>query len=459
MSTQLGLPARLARATRPPTRAGRQYAIRTFGCQMNQHDSERLAGLLEADGMVRATDVANADLVLLNTCCIRENADDRLYGTLGHLKTTKAARPGMQIAVGGCLAQKDGSLVRERAPWVDVVFGTHNLARIVDLLDQAAEWGPVTEVLSERAGEIPLLPGVREESFRAWVTIMVGCNNACTFCIVPHVRGREISRRPQDVIAEVRQLVADGVIEITLLGQNVNSYGRDLGLDGRRPLFAPLLRQLGEIEGLRRIFFTSPHPKDFRQEVAAAMAETPAVCEQLHLPVQSGSDRILARMHRGYTAARFMEKVEMARRQIAGVALSTDVIVGFPGETEDDFAATLQMMEAARFDSAFTFIYSPRPGTAAAEMVDDFLPAELLRERYLRLTQLQDRIALEANQRLVGEVVEVLIEGPSRKDPAVASARTRGNKLIHLATELAPGSLANSRVVKAAPHHLVGVVC
>lgn len=459
MSTQLGLPARLSGSIRPPTRSGRSYAIRTFGCQMNEHDSERLAGLLEADGMVRAADVASADLVLLNTCCIRENADDRLYGTLGHLKATKQARPGMQIAVGGCLAQKDGTVVQERAPWVDVVFGTHNLDRIVNLLDHAAEWGPVTEVLSQREGQVPWLPRVREEPFRSWVSIMVGCNNACTFCIVPHVRGREISRRPQDVIAEVRQLVADGVIEITLLGQNVNSYGRDLGLDGHRPLFAALLRQLGEVAGLRRIFFTSPHPKDFRREVALAMAETAAVCNQLHLPMQSGSDRILARMHRGYTAARFMEKVEMARREIPGVTLSTDVIVGFPGETEADFAATLEVIEEARFDSAFTFIYSARAGTPAAEMVDDFLPAELVRERYLRLTQLQDEIALEANRRLVGEVVEVLIEGPSRKDPAFASARTRGNKLIHLATDLGPGSLTNCRVVRAAPHHLVGVVC
>ncbi|MDH3538367.1 MAG: tRNA (N6-isopentenyl adenosine(37)-C2)-methylthiotransferase MiaB [Acidimicrobiia bacterium] len=453
--TLIGMPR--IRERRTPTRTGRTYHLRTFGCQMNVHDSEGIAGLLEADGMVPATDPEAADLVVFNTCCIRENADDKLYGSLGMLKRAKDRRPGMMIVVGGCLAQKDRDTIRVRAPWVDVVFGTHNLNRVVSLLDYAEEWGPVTEILEE-SDDVAVVPAKREVAHSAWVTIMIGCNNSCTFCIVPSVRGAEISRRPGDIAREVADLAADGVVEVTLLGQNVNSYGRDLDLGGRKPLFAGLLRRVGSVDGIGRIRYTSPHPKDFREDVAVAMAETPAVCEQLHMPLQSGSDRILAAMHRGYNAERFLAKIDLAREHIPGLALSTDVIVGFPGETEQDFQATLDVVAAARFDSAFTFIYSPRPGTAAADMVDDFVDPTEIQDRYRRLTELQTTIGLEANQAIVGASVEVLVDGPSKTDPAMLSGRTRTNKLVHFAGSIASGSLADVRVVRATPHYLVGAL-
>jgi tRNA-2-methylthio-N6-dimethylallyladenosine synthase len=450
---QLGEPR--VRERRRPTRSGRTYAIRTFGCQMNVHDSEGIAGLLEADGMKPVVEPENADLVVLNTCCIRENADQKLYGTLGMLKKAKDARPGMLIAVGGCLAQKDEDIIQERAPWVDVVFGTHNFDRVVSLLDYAEEWGPVMEILEEST-EVAVVPVKRDVAHSAWVTIMIGCNNACTFCIVPAVRGGEISRRPGDIVREVEGLSADGVVEVTLLGQNVNSYGRDLELNGHKTLFAELLRQVGAVEGIERIRYTSPHPKDFREDVAVAMAETPAVCEQLHLPLQSGSDRILAAMHRGYNAERFLAKVGLARRLIPNLALSTDIIVGFPGETEEDFQHTLDVVEQARFDSAFTFIYSPRPGTAAAELVDDFIDKDVVHDRYQRLGELQDSIGLETNRALIGQTVELLIDGPSKKDPERKSGRTRTNKLVHLKTEQPAGSFADARLVEATPYFLLG---
>ncbi|MBS1195845.1 MAG: tRNA ((37)-C2)-methylthiotransferase MiaB, partial [Actinobacteria bacterium] len=373
---------------RVPARAGQRFLVRTFGCQMNEHDSERVAGLFAADGMAATTDLDAADVVFLNTCCIRENADDRLYGTLGHLKAQKRRRPGLRIVVGGCLAQKDRDLVRERAPWVDVVFGTHNLHRVLDLLDQADQWGPVTEI-QESAGAadgFPSdLPAQRELAHSAWVTITVGCSNACTFCIVPIVRGPEISRRPGEIIEEVGRLAADGVVEVTLLGQNVNSYGRDLGVDGRRrPVFADLLRRVGEVPGIRRVRFTSPHPKDMREDVARAMAETPAVCEHLHLPLQSGSARVLRAMQRGYTPRRFLDRLAMMRDGVPGLAVTTDVIVGFPGETEADFRATMEVMEEAGFDGAFMFVYSPRPGTPAAAWEGQVDPA-VSAERFARL--------------------------------------------------------------------------
>ncbi len=443
------------RERRTPTRVGRTYHLRTFGCQMNVHDSEGIAGLLEADGMVPASDPDTADLVVFNTCCIRENADDKLYGSLGMLKRTKDKRPEMLIAVGGCLAQKDRDLIHERAPWVDVVFGTHNLQRVVSLLDYAEEWGPITEILEESEA-VAVVPAKREVAHSAWVTIMVGCDNSCTFCIVPSVRGGEISRRPGDVVREVQALANDGVVEVTLLGQNVNSYGRDLELGGHKALFADLLRRVGDVNGIHRIRYTSPHPKDFREDVAVAMAETPAVCEQLHMPLQSGSDRILAAMHRGYTAERFLAKLDLARRHMPGLALSTDIIVGFPGETDADFQFTLDVVAEAKFDSAFTFIYSPRPGTAAAEMVDEFLAPEVIQDRYQRLTERQTAIGLATNQMLVGETIEVLVDGVSKTDAAMCSGRTRTNKLVHFPAATAAGSFANVRIHRAAPHFLVG---
>jgi tRNA-2-methylthio-N6-dimethylallyladenosine synthase len=427
---------------------------------MNEHDSARLAGLLEAEGLEPATGMDDADVVVLNTCCIRENADNRLYGNLGHLKSVKDARPGMRIVVGGCLAQKDRDLIRERAPHVDVVFGTHNVHRAALLLDQARASGPVTEIFEstdpDDVDAFPsAMPARHEVPYAAWVTIQIGCDNSCAFCIVPSVRGKEISRAPEQILAEVQRLAADGVVEATLLGQNVNSYGRDL--TKRRPLFADLLRSVGAVDGIRRVRYTSPHPKDLRPETIAAMAETDSVCEHLHLPLQSGSDRVLAAMHRGYTAERYLSRLAAARAEIEDLAVTTDIIVGFPGETDDDFERTLEVVAEAGYDSAYTFIYSPRPGTEAAARVDDFVAAEVTAERFDRLRVVVERSALARHQARIGRVEEVLVEGPSKRDPTVTSGRTRQHKLAHFRTErpLRPGTFASVLVTAAAPHHLV----
>src|SRR4029077_3275854 len=333
---------------------------------MNEHDSERIAGLLASEGMEATDDVDSADVVVLNTCCIRENADNKLYGKMGRLKSLKQERPDLQIAVGGCLAQKDRELIVERAGHVDVVFGTHNLGHAAALLERARFEGPVVEILEEHEAYPSALPARRDTRRSAWVTIQVGCDNSCTFCIVPIVRGPEISRRMGDIVREVEELAADGVREVTVLGQNVNSYGRALAAGQYRPQFADLLRALDAVDGIERIRFTSPHPKDLRPETIAAMAECGAVCEHLHLPLQSGSDHTLARMHRGYTADRYLDRLAAARTAIVDLAVTTDIIVGFPGETDDDFARTLEVVEAAQYDAAYTFVFSPRPGTEAA---------------------------------------------------------------------------------------------
>jgi len=450
-------PVRKPLSTRPATRAGKHYLIRTFGCQMNEHDSERIAGLFALDGMTATSELNSADVLFINTCTIREAADNRLYGNLGQLKEWKDQRPESLLVVGGCAAQKDRDLVREKAPWVDVVMGTNNLDRVLDLIDYAEAWGGITEVVESLEAMPSSLPVERELAHSAWISIQVGCNNSCTFCIVPTVRGPEVSRRPGDILAEVRSLAAQGVVEVTLLGQNVDTFGRDLALDGRRrPLFADLLRQVGAIEGISRVRFTSPHPADFRRDVVEAMAETPAVCEQLHLPLQSGSDRILAAMHRGYNTARYLDKLSLARDLIPDLSVSTDVIVGFPGETESDFQATLDLVREIGFDSAFMFIFSPRPGTRAADMVDDFVPAGVISERFGRLVEIQNASSLRRNQEMVGRSYEVLTEGPSRKDPRVATTRTRGGKLVHVEGQFPAGEFFDTEIVTAAPHHLFG---
>jgi tRNA-2-methylthio-N6-dimethylallyladenosine synthase len=450
----------------------RSYVVRTFGCQMNEHDSERIAGLLEADGLVPAEDIDDADVVVLNTCCIRENADNKLYGNLGHLKVWKGQREGRQIVVSGCLAQKDRDEVRKRAGHVDVVMGTHNVHRAAELLAEARRHGPVTEildaaVLDDHAMFPSALPAKRETSYNAWVTIQIGCDNNCAFCIVPAVRGAEISRPFDEIVGEVRDLAEQGVTEVTLLGQNVNSYGRDLQLAARRagdasarvrPLFADLLRAVGAVEGIRRVRFTSPHPKDMRPETFAAMAETPTVCPQLHYPLQAGSDRVLAAMHRGYTAERYLERLAEARRMIPDLAVSTDIIVGFPGETEEDFAQTLEVTAEARFDDAYTFIFSPRPGTEAAEMSDRFVDPAVAGERFNRLRVVVEHSALAANRARIGRIEEVLVEGPSKKDATVLAARTPQHRLVHFTPPhpLRAGSYATVEITDAAPHHLVG---
>ncbi|MGH8899784.1 MAG: tRNA (N6-isopentenyl adenosine(37)-C2)-methylthiotransferase MiaB [Egibacteraceae bacterium] len=445
----------------------RTYFIRTFGCQMNEHDSERAAGVLETMGYRPAPDPESASLVLLNTCAIRENADNKLYGQLSHLKPLKLADPGKRIVVGGCLAQKDQGAIVERAPWVDVVYGTHNMGRLPHLLAQADSTAlPVIEILEHTEMFPSALPARREVRHHAWVSISIGCNNTCAFCIVPLLRGPEKSRKLGEVVAEATELVADGVREITLLGQNVNSYGRDLVFSdptatGRRnrTLFAELLYALGEVDGLERVRFTSPHPKDFTSDVFTAMRDVPNVCEQLHLPLQSGSDRILRRMRRSYRSAAYLDLVAEARETIHGLAISTDVIVGFPGETEEDLQDTLRVAEAAAFDAAFTFKYSKRPGTRAVSLDGHVEPA-VMNERFNRLTQLTRTLSAASHARQVGRVAELLIEGPSKTDPDRMSGRTRENRLVHVpATPGAtPGAFVNARLTKAATHYLLGEV-
>ncbi len=468
-----------------PASARGTYVVRTLGCQMNAHDSEHMAGLLERAGY-RAADPADAevwraDVVVINTCAVRENAATRLYGNLGRLAALKRERAGMQIAVGGCLAQKDRAGIVERAPWVDVVFGTHNLDALPVLLERARHNARAQVEIAESLQVFPsTLPTRRESVYAAWVSISVGCNNTCTFCIVPHLRGKERDRRPGEILAEVEALVAEGAIEVTLLGQNVNSYGVGFG---DRGAFAALLRAVGAVPGLQRVRFTSPHPAAFTDDVVAAMAETPTVMPSLHMPLQSGSDRILRAMRRSYRSERFLGILDHVRSALPDAAITSDVIVGFPGETEEDFAQTLRVVEQARFASAFTFQYSPRPGTPAADLPDQ-VPPDVVAERYARLVDLQERISTEENAAQTGRVVEVLVaEGEGRKDGATrrTSGRAADNRLVHLALPATaavhpadadplldprlatvppadvprPGDLVTVRVTHGAPHHLV----
>ena len=450
----------------------RRYVVRTFGCQMNEHDSERISGLLEHDGLEEAADEASADVVVLNTCCIRENADNKLYGTLGTLKAWKDADPTRQIVVAGCLAQKDRDIVRGRAPWVDVVLGTHNVHRTAELLESARTNGPVTEILDEAVVDDYVLfpsalPVKRETSYRSWVTIQIGCDNTCAYCIVPAVRGKEISKPFLQIVDEVRALAASGVSEIFLLGQNVNSYGRDLSLASRRagddsvrvaPQFAALLRAVGEVPGVKRVRYMSPHPKDMREDTLLAMAQTKSVCEHLHYPLQSGSDAVLAAMHRGYTAQRYLERLAQARATIDDLAVTTDVIVGFPGETEADFRQTMEVAAAAEFDSAYAFIFSPRDGTAAADMTEKFCDPAVVAERYERLKVVLDRTAVMKHRARIGRTEEVVVEGTSRKNPDHITGRTRQNKLVHFTADepLRLGTYARVEILDAARFHLSG---
>ncbi len=451
-------------AEQPRTDVPRTYDVRTYGCQMNVHDSERISGLLEAAGYVRAEPAAGADVVVFNTCAVRENADNRLYGNLGHLRPVKDAHPGMQIAVGGCLAQKDRGEIIRKAPWVDVVFGTHNIGSLPVLLERARHNATAEIEILESLDVFPsTLPTRRESSYAGWVSISVGCNNTCTFCIVPSLRGREKDRRPGEILAEVRALVAEGILEVTLLGQNVNSYGVEFG---DRYAFGKLLRACGSLadDGLERVRFTSPHPKDFTDDVIAAMAETPNVCHSLHMPLQSGSDAVLRSMRRSYRAERYLGIIANVRAAMPDAAITTDIIVGFPGETEADFESTLDVVRAARYSSAFTFQYSKRPGTPAATM-DCQIPKEIVQSRYERLMACVEETSWSENRRLVGETVEVLVAvGEGRKDAATGrmSGRARDGRLVHFATgdasggavEIRPGDIVHATVTYAAPHHL-----
>ncbi|MGL5859176.1 MAG: tRNA (N6-isopentenyl adenosine(37)-C2)-methylthiotransferase MiaB [Angustibacter sp.] len=450
-------------ATQPVTSVtapGLTYHVRTFGCQMNVHDSERLGGLLEQAGYRPAPDGSTPDVVVLNTCAVRENADNKLYGNLGHLAPVKRRKPTMQIAVGGCLAQKDRGEIVRRAPWVDVVFGTHNLGSLPALLDRARHNQQAEVEIRESLEVFPsTLPARRDSLSSGWVSISVGCNNTCTFCIVPSLRGVERDRRPGDVLAEVQALVRDGALEVTLLGQNVNTYGVEFG---DRLAFGKLLRACGEVEGLERVRFTSPHPAAFTSDVIEAMADTPNVMPSLHMPLQSGSDRVLRAMRRSYRSRRFLEIIDEVRARIPDAAITTDIIVGFPGETEEDFAATLDVVQRAKFAGAFTFQYSRRPGTPAAQLPGHLLKA-VVQERYERLVAVQEEVSWRLNRALQGRVVEVLVAaGEGRKDEKNRrwSGRAPDNRLVHFAVPSGtepprPGDVVTVRISYGAPHHLV----
>ncbi len=436
----------------------RTYEVRTYGCQMNVHDSERLSGLLEDAGYLRAPDGEDADVVVFNTCAVRENADNKLYGNLGHLAPKKAARPGMQIAVGGCLAQKDRATITRKAPWVDVVFGTHNIGSLPALLERARVQEEAQVEILESLEVFPsTLPTRRESAYAAWVSVSVGCNNTCTFCIVPALRGKEKDRRPGEILSEVEALVTEGVSEITLLGQNVNAYGVEFG---DRQAFSKLLRACGEVEGLERVRFTSPHPAEFTDDVIEAMAQTPNVMPSLHMPLQSGSDRVLRAMRRSYRSEKYLGIIDRVRAAIPDAAITTDIIVGFPGETEEDFQQTLDVVARARFSGAFTFQYSKRPGTPAATLPDQVGPDEV-RHRYERLATLVNDVAWAENKTQVGRTLDVMVaEGEGRKDAEThrLSGRAPDNRLVHFTapeTPVRPGDVATVVATYAAPHHLV----
>lgn len=436
------------------------YEVRTYGCQMNVHDSERISGLLEGAGYLSVPDGADPDLVVFNTCAVRENADNKLYGNLGMVLRKKEENPNMQIAVGGCLAQKDQDVIQKRAPWVDVVFGTHNMGSLPVLLERAKHNAAAEMEILESLEVFPsTLPTKRESAYAGWVSISVGCNNSCTFCIVPALRGKEKDRRAGDILSEVKALVDDGAIEVTLLGQNVNTYGVEFG---DKHAFSKLLRACGDIEGLERVRFTSPHPAAFTDDVIEAMAQTANVMPQLHMPLQSGSDAVLKAMRRSYRSEKYLGILDRVRIAIPDASISTDIIVGFPGETEADFQDTLEVVRKARFTIAYTYQYSIRPGTAAAEMADQ-IPKEVVQERYERLLEVVNQVAWDENKKQIGKKVEVLVaNGEGRKDAQTLrmSGRARDSRLVHfnVPSEAAvprPGDIVTVTVTDAKPYFLV----
>ena len=439
-----------------PSRNGLKYFVKTFGCQMNEHDSERIAGLFEQDGMIKANSIDDSDILFVNTCTIRENADDKLYGTLGQLKVWKNNNLNRKLLVGGCAAQKDKELVRNRAPWVDVVIGTHNLTDVVHLLNQSEDWGPITEVTDSIETLPTEAPSIRESEISALVTIQIGCDNSCTFCIVPSVRGPEISRRPSDILNEVTNLVESGVKEITLLGQNVNSYGRDLKINGKsKPYFSELLHILNDVNDLKRIRFTSPHPKDFKEITLNAVNNLEKVTNQIHIPLQSGSNRILRKMQRGYNQQKFLDKVDLAISSIKDVSLTTDVIVGFPGETDEDFEETLSVLRYSKFDAVYMFQFSPRPGTKANEYKDEFIKKDVIRERFMRLKEIQTQISHDRYKRFIGTKQRLLVENYSKKTNEFMSGKIDGGQTTHIASkDIKIGDYVNVLITEASPFAL-----
>jgi tRNA-2-methylthio-N6-dimethylallyladenosine synthase len=439
--------------------SARSFVVETYGCQMNVHDTERIAGLLLDAGYVAALEGSTPDLVVFNTCAVRENADNKLYGNLSFLAPLKKSNPNFQIAVGGCMAQKDQESIIKRAPYVDVVFGTHNIGSLPALLERARIEEASQVEIKESLEHFPsTLPARRHSAFSAWVSISVGCNNTCTFCIVPSLRGIEKDRPQLDILTEARALVEQGVVEITLLGQNVNAYGVDLG---ERGAFAELIRAVGSIDGLERLRFMSPHPRDFTQDVIAAMAETKSAMPHLHMPLQSGSDRILQAMRRSYRSDRYLKIIEDVRTAMPDAGITTDIIVGFPGESEDDFTATLDVARQAKFTAAYTFQYSKRPGTPAATMPDQ-ITDEVMAERYTRLHKLQQQISGEINNESVGKSYEVLVsdhEGRHDANRARMNGRTPDFRLVHIDTDQArPGDIASVTITESSPNFMVGTV-
>jgi len=438
--------------------APRTYEVRTYGSAMNVHDSERLTGLLEGAGYVPG-ESGNTDVVVFNTCAVRENADNKLYGNLGILNEKKMENPDILVAVGGCLAQKDRETIIKKAPWVDVVFGTHNIGSLPALLERARHNHEAQIEILEALETFPSdLPTKRDSTYSGMVSISVGCNNTCTFCIVPSLRGKEKDRRPGEILGEIKALVSEGVIEVTLLGQNVNTYGVEFGDKGA---FAKLLRACGDIEGLERVRFTSPHPAAFTDDVIDAMAETHNVMPQLHMPLQSGSDKVLKDMRRSYRSDKYLGILDRVRAQIPNAAITTDIIVGFPGETEEDFLETMRVVREAKFAAAYTYQYSKRPGTPAAEM-DDQIPKAVVQERYERLMALVNDVALQENKTQIGLELEVLVSYEGRKDDATArmSGRSPENRLVHFEVPAdvqapRPGDIVTVKITDAAPYHLL----
>ncbi len=429
----------------------KRYHVTTFGCQMNAHDSERMKGMLDSLGYAEAESRDDADLILFNTCSIRENADNRLLAHLGHAKRLKRERPDRVVGVGGCWAQSVKEEVFARFPFVDVAFGPGQVHKLAEFLTSDSL---TAQGFFEFEGFTGRLPAKRAREFHGWVQISVGCNSVCSYCIVPSTRGREVSRRPDELIKEVVRLAEDGVREVTLLGQNVNSYGRDLPREDRIS-FAELLAEVDAIDGIQRIRYTSPHPKDMREDVIRAHAELPALCEHIHLPLQSGSSHVLKRMRRTYTRERYLDRVALIREHVPDCALTTDIIVGFPGETEADFEQTLEVAEAVGYDSAFTFIYSPRRGTEAATLPDQ-LPHEVKVQRLERLVEVIQRRAVQSAQRFVGRRLEVLVEGPSRTDPSRLRGRSRHNKVVNFSGLGSPGELVEVEIDSATSQTLAG---
>jgi tRNA-2-methylthio-N6-dimethylallyladenosine synthase len=445
----------------PAANEDRRYHLTTFGCQMNEHDSERMSGMLEALGYSEAPDRETADLILFNTCSIRESADSRFLAHLGQARRLKREHPERIVGVGGCWAQSLKEEVFARFPFVDVAFGPGQVHRLAEFLTSESI---SAQGYFEFEGFTGRLPARRTRPFQGWLQISVGCNCACSYCIVPSTRGREVSRPPLELVEEVRSMAREGVREVTLLGQNVNSYGRDLPVTAvargeataERMTFAGLLAHIDAVEGIERIRYTSPHPKDMREDVILAHRDLESLCEHIHLPLQSGSSRILKAMRRTYDRSRYMDRVALIREHVPDVALTTDIIVGFPGETEQDFSQTLEVVEEAGYDGAFTFIYSPRRGTEAARIEEGLVPHEVKVERMERLVELVQRRARERAQRFVGRTLEVLVEGPSRTDAEKLRGRTRHNKVVNFSGLAAPGELARVEISSATSQTLAG---